>query len=205
MTRVAAVVLAAGPSRRYREAGGGLKQLAPFGGEPLVRRTTRAALASGASPVLVVVGCEARAVSDEVAGLDVEVVVNDAFADGQSTSVRAGLSHLEDRAGAALFLPCDQPLLGAREIDSILEAYESSRAGIVVPIAAGVRRAPVLFDRSLFDELAAITGDSGGRQLFDAHAERIHEVAFEDDLALLDIDTPADRERLTARLESRLR
>ena len=79
---------------------------------------------------------------------------------------------VESSASGAIFLPCDQPLLTARAIDSILEAHAVGRAEIVVPVHGGARRAPVLFDRILFDELGTITGDSGGRQLFAAHTDQ---------------------------------
>ncbi len=196
MKRVTAVVLAAGASRRFVEAGGGLKQLARFKGESLVRRTARAAAASAVTQVVVVVGCEAEAVAREVEDLDVEVVVGARWAEGQSHSVRSGLARVESDADGAIFLPCDQPFLGAEAIDAILAAYATSEAGIVVPTFAGSRRAPVLFDRSLFAELDRLRGDSGGRQLFSAHAERIVEVELESERPLLDIDDPADLGRL---------
>lgn len=200
MKRVSAVVLAAGPSRRFAAAGGDLKQLLRFGGESLVRRTTRAALGSAASQVLVVVGCRADEVAAEVEDLAVELASNPGYEEGQSSSVRAGLGRVESAADGALFLPCDQPFLGAETIDALLGAYSASAAGIVVPTFAGARRAPVLFDRSLFDDLARITGDSGGRQLFSEHAERLLEVELADGLTLRDIDTPEDYESLAREL-----
>lgn len=198
MKRVSAVVLAAGPSRRYVEAGGGLKQLLLFEGESLVRRTTRTALASSVAQVVVVIGCEARTVRHEVEDLDVDIAVNARFAEGRSTSVQAGLSRVESTADGAIFLPCDQLFLSAATLDRILEAYAASEARIVVPSFAGGRRAPVLFDRALFGALGRITGDSGGRQLFDAHEDRLVEVEFGDELPFLDVDTPSDYERLIA-------
>ncbi len=200
MKRVSAVVLAAGPSRRYVEAGHGLKQLLSFDGESLVRRATRAALGSNAAQVIVVIGCQAGDVEREVEDLDVEVAINEHYPDGQSSSVRAGLARVERTSDGALFVPCDQPLLSAEALDAILEAWDRSDAEIVVPTFGGERRAPVLFDRSLFDELSHITGDSGGRQLFAEYADRLLEVEFRDELPLLDIDSPDDFRALLALL-----
>ncbi len=196
MKRVSAVVLAAGPSRRFAEQGRDLKQLLPLDGESLVRRTSRVALASGIGQVVAVVGCQAERVRAEIADLPIEVVVNESFAEGQSTSVRSGLERVEPAADGALFLPCDQPLLDVETLDRILGAYAESSAGIVVPTFRGERRAPVLFARALFADLAEIQGDAGGRQLFTAHGDQIFEVELEDERPLLDVDTPEQLARL---------
>lgn len=200
MRRVEGVVLAAGPSRRFRAAASGapeeslptIKQLLRFGGESLVRRTSRTALSSGLARVLVVVGCEAEAVRAEIDDLGVALVDNPRFEDGQSSSVRAALDHLDAETEAALFIPCDQPFLGADTIDRLLAAWDESASQIVVPTFEGRRGAPVLIARPLFGELGRIEGDSGGRQIFAAHPELLAEVEVADGLALRDIDTPAD-------------
>ena len=98
--RVSAVILAAGPSRRF--AGGRPKQLASFAGETLVRRATRAALASRVDQVLVVVGFQASEVAAEIDDLGAEVIVNERYREGQSSSVKAGLEHVEHTADGAL-------------------------------------------------------------------------------------------------------
>ena len=186
--RIAGVVLAAGPSRRFGTHPP--KQLAIFDGQPLVRRIVEVALASRLSEVVVVLGLAGAAVAEELGGLEVRLIDNPGFRQGQSSSVRAGLAAVADRVSAAMFVPIDQPGLSTVAIDSLIDCYRQSAASIVVPTFAGQRGAPVVIDQSLFGELAAIEGDAGGRQIFARHEENLVELAFAREEPLLDVDTP---------------
>jgi molybdenum cofactor cytidylyltransferase len=185
---VTGVVLAAGRSKRLGATQP--KQLLVFEGESMVRRAVRRAIASGLGQVVTVVGFEAERVTREVEDLASEVVENPSFQEGQSSSVCAGLAAVDPSAVAAMFIPCDQPHLSTEVIDSLLRAYRSTGGPIVLPTFDGRRGSPVIFDRSLFGELAAIRGDSGGRQLFPKHAEQIVSVPVADGRVLMDVDTP---------------
>jgi molybdenum cofactor cytidylyltransferase len=207
MKRVDGVVLAAGPSRRFREASAGaggsdlppVKQLFKFEGESLVRRASRTALAAQLTHVVVVVGCEARTVGREVESLPVTIIENPEFDGGQSTSVRAALAHFDERVDAALFIPCDQPLLQSATLDRLVAEWRDGSKDIVVPTWDGEKRAPVLIGRPLFDALALITGDSGGRQLFATYPDSIAEVAVDNGRELDDLDTLEDYRTLRDR------
>ena len=74
MTRVGAVILAAGQSSRFRAGGGPdlTKLVAKLDGKPVVRRVAEAALLAKARPVVVVTGYARESVEAAVAGLDLE-------------------------------------------------------------------------------------------------------------------------------------
>ncbi len=185
--KVAAVVLAAGGSSRLGK--GRLKQLLRLGDESLVRRATRAALASRARETVVVVGCEAERVRAQVDDLPCRVVVNEAWRDGQSTSVKTGLAAVSRHARAALFLPCDQPALEAELLDRLIETFERTGAPAVHPVFRNRRGSPTLIARDLFPELEALRGDVGGRIVLLSHGDRIVTVELDDPAPLLDVDT----------------
>jgi molybdenum cofactor cytidylyltransferase len=187
--QVAAIVLAAGQSRRME---GGAKQMATLGGKPLVRIAVEAALASRARPVRVVVGHLAEKVRSALAGLPVEVVENPRYADGLATSLRAGLAALPADVDAALVLLADMPEIDAGMIDRLIDAFDP-RAGalIVVPTVAGKRGNPVLWSSRFFADLMAVAGDTGGRRLIGANADAVAEVEL-GAAAGRDIDTRAD-------------
>ncbi|MGN6309061.1 MAG: NTP transferase domain-containing protein [Xanthobacteraceae bacterium] len=186
--KIAAVVLAAGRSTRM---GGPNKMLAELGGKPLVRMVTEQALASKASPVIVVTGHQADEVEKALKGLDVTFVRNPDFASGLASSVKTGISAVPVEAAGAMVCLGDMPLIDARLIDKLIGAFSPERGSlIVVPTCDGRRGNPVLWSRRFFGELTGLSGDIGGRHLVDHHSEAVVEVPVDGDGAFLDIDTP---------------
>jgi molybdenum cofactor cytidylyltransferase len=186
--KIAALVLAGGRSTRY---GARNKLLERLDGVPLVVRTARTALASRAAPVIVVTGHEADAVAAALAGLDVRIIHNPDFADGLSTSLKAGLAAVPPDADGALVTLGDMPRVEARHLDRLIAAFSPKEGrGIVVPVHLGKRGNPVLFARTYFQELLAIEGDTGARHIIAASASEVAEVDLATDAIFLDIDTP---------------
>jgi molybdenum cofactor cytidylyltransferase len=112
-----------------------------------------------------------------------------------STSLRAGLDALRPTAQAALVVLADQPGVDADIVNRLVERYRADRSPIVAPVyRSGIRGNPVLFDRALFDELRAVTGDEGGRSVVARDPERVALVEFARDMPE-DVDFPGDLER----------
>lgn len=183
---IAGVLLAAGRSRRMGQP----KLLLPWQGVPLVRFVAQQILQSRLDELIVVVGHRSEHLIAALDGLAVHIIRNDDFLDGQSTSLRAGIAALDASVCAALVLLADQPLLQPATIDALIDVYQREQPPIVVPRYAGQRGNPVLFDRSLFAELQAISGDQGARDVLKAHAQSIRWLDTTDGGILLDIDTP---------------
>ena len=186
--RIAGLVLAAGRSTRM---GGPNKLLEEINGKPLVRIVAEQALASRASPVIVVTGHQRERVERALAGLPVTVVHNPDFADGLSTSLRAGIKAVPPDADGAIVTLGDMPQVSAKLIDRLIAAFDPERGALVViPTIDGKRGNPVLWARRFFPDLLAVEGDIGARHLIAGYAEAVAEVAIEDAAALTDIDTP---------------
>jgi molybdenum cofactor cytidylyltransferase len=186
--RVAAVVLAAGGSKRF----GRPKQLLPWEGDTLLGHVVDVALASGAEPVVVVLGHQADACRAALDGRPVGLVVNPDWAEGQSTSVRAGLAALPANVSGALFPLVDQPGITPDVINALIQRHQATLAPVVWPEYQGRRGNPVLFDRDIFPHLARLKGDTGGRPVLQAYAPHAERVAVFDPGVLFDIDTPDD-------------
>jgi len=185
---VAAIVLAAGRSTRM---GGPNKLLAEISGKKLVRIAAEQALASKASEVIVVIGHQAELVEQALEGLNVKFARNPDFAGGLASSVKAGITAVSDNADGAVICLGDMPLIDAKLIDRLIEAFAPDRGNlIVVPVAEGRRGNPVLWSRRFFNELMTLDGDIGARHLIGKHAEAVAEVPVEGNSAFLDIDTP---------------
>jgi len=191
--RVAAIVLAAGAASRY----GALKQLLPWGSGTLLSQVVDTALSSQAKPVVVVLGHQAEACRATLGRRPVIVALNPEWAQGQSSSVRAGLAALPPNVQAALFLLADQPRLGVATLDALIERHRATLAPVVWPEYNGRRGNPVLFDCSVFPELRELSQDVGGRVLLASYAARAERVQVDDPGIFLDIDTPEDYVRAT--------
>lgn len=183
--RVAAVILAAGRASRM----GSNKLVAELDGVPIVRRTALAALGSRARPVVVVTGHEAEAVRAALADLPVAIAHNPGYADGMSTSLRAGIAAAGD-VDAALVCLGDMPRLAAHHLDAVIAAQQGDDT-IVVPTYERKRGNPVLWPRRYFAEIAALTGDVGARALLERHADHVVYLPVDDPAILVDVDTPA--------------
>jgi molybdenum cofactor cytidylyltransferase len=193
--RIAAVVLAAGQSRRMGPVN---KLLVPLDGVAMVRRVVETILASQARPVVVVTGHQPKAVEAALAGCGVTLVLNTDYAAGLSTSLRVGLGALPAEIDGALVCLGDMPLVEAATLDRLIAAYDPTEGrAICVPVAEGRRGNPVLWDKAFFAEMAAVTGDVGARHLIGVHADSVCEVAVAGAGVLLDIDTPEALRDLT--------
>jgi molybdenum cofactor cytidylyltransferase len=192
---VAAIVLAAGRGARFDATRD--KLLADFGGRPLVRRAVEAALDSRASKTIVVTGHARDEIERALADLPVVFAHNPDLASGMASSLRAGLAHAADCAGA-LALLADMPGVTSAILDQLIAAFNSApdRAA-VAPVCLGRRGNPVLLGRRLFPLLDLLKGDEGARRLLDS-TEGVLEIAVDDESVLADIDTREDLARALA-------
>jgi molybdenum cofactor cytidylyltransferase len=191
---VAGVLLAAGRSERFGAAN---KLLADLDGEPLVRHAAVTLTAAPLDRVVAVVGHEADRVRTALSDLPLSVVDNPDHAEGQSTSVRAGVQAVRG-ADALVFALGDMPRVDPETVALLVDAY---RAGLGDPLAAaheGRRGNPVLFGARHFEALADVAGDTGGRRLLTTHEDAAL-VGTGDPGVRQDVDTPAALERLRER------
>jgi molybdenum cofactor cytidylyltransferase len=196
-TRVGAVVLAAGDAKRF----GAFKQVADWRGRPLVAHAVDQALACpDLSTVVVTVGAGAAAVRAALGKRAIIVADVSDWQEGQSRSVQAGLAALqavEPHLGAVIFLLADQPGVTPELLSALVQRHRETLAPVVAPRHNGQRGNPVLFDRSTFDQFAALAGDVGARPIIAAHAAEIAWVDWPTPDVLVDIDSPDDYRALT--------
>ncbi|WP_182277954.1 nucleotidyltransferase family protein [Granulicella sp. 5B5] len=180
MSGVAAVVLAAGFSRRL----GRPKQTVVLNGEMLVERAVRVAMEAGLSPVVVVVGPEAEFL-EALQERGCLIVVNEEASEGMAASIRRGVAAARMvQVSGVVVMACDQPGVRVehlRVLVAVPERVTGSRY-------AGRTGVPTYFPASAFEALLGLTGDAGAREM-------LREAAFVEDEALaLDVDTEADVE-----------
>ena len=184
---IAALVLAAGRSTRM----GSHKLLEVLGDRPLIRHCVDAALASSARPVLVVTGYNEGAIRVILSSSDASFVSNPDFAEGLSSSLKAGVRALPSSIDAAIILLGDMPLVTHDLINQMIEFFNASpHALALVPTYQGQWGNPVLLSRKLFPEIEKLSGDVGARKLLQSHHRDVIEMPVTSDDVLLDLDTP---------------
>ena len=128
---------------------------------------------------------------------------------GQSTSIRTGLSVLEQAsslesrtsdpnsaadAGSAIFLLADQPQVEISLLEALMDQHSRSLSPVIAPLVDGQRANPILFDKVTFPLLKELVGDIGGRGIF--HTYPPEYIQWNDHSLLLDVDTRSDYSRL---------
>ena len=186
----AAVVLAAGASSRLGEP----KQLLQVGGRTLLDRAVATAFAAGCDPVVVVLGANAAAVA---AGCDLRrawMVVNARWAEGMSSSVRAGVELVQGFAtvDGLVLMTCDMPGVGSAHLAALVGDGDA----IVGSRYAGRAAVPAYFPRSSFAGLLTLAGESGARSLLEG-VKTVDLVSGE-----MDVDTPEDADRARRLLDA---
>lgn len=186
---VAALVLAAGSARRF----GGGKLLAAYRGRPLLHGALAAARAAPVSSITVVTGADAEAVAACARAFDpaVRIVHAPDHAKGMAASLRAGIAALPARAGAAFVFLGDMPRV-PHAVLAPLAAAVAAGAPAAAPVFARQRGNPVVLDRTLFPEVAALTGDMGARVVLEALGASLALVEAPDDGVLFDVDERGD-------------
>lgn len=186
--KIAAIILAAGQSRRM---GTQNKMTAIVNGKAMVQRAVEAALASKAGPVLVVTGHAPEQVKSVLSDYDVSFHHNPDYADGLSTSLKAGIAALDTDITGAVVCLGDMPGISETHINRLIDAFTSGDDGMIcVPTINGKRGNPVLWGRRFFPAISIVSGDVGARHLIGENPDRVVEVEMNDDAILIDLDTP---------------
>jgi len=185
MTKIAGLILAAGMSRRL----GRPKQLLLIDGKPLLAHVVERALQSRLDAVTVVLGHEAEAVHSAISAFDVAVSVNARYAEGQGTSLVAGVDALPADTDAVVVMLADQPGIRVASIDALIETRRKTHAPIVMTMYGNTRSHPVLFGRETFDALRAISGDKGAREVIRSYGDQVAVVQDGRPAPPADVDT----------------
>lgn len=179
------------------------KQLILHAGKPLVTHAAETALAAGAAPVIVVLGAHAEVIRPALSHLaGVTVVINSDWESGLAASLTTGLrAALRDTAWeGVLAMLADQPLVDGPMLRRIIAEFAAG-ARIVATGHEGVPGVPALFGREHVPELLSLTGDTGAGPWLRSRAREVAIVPLAG--AVLDVDTPADVQRLADRQGSR--
>lgn len=180
-----AIIMASGFSRRM----GRNKLMLLYNGKPLIDHVMDHVQGSGLSSLFLVSGNEE--VLERGRQRNINTIFNSKADAGQSESVKAGILNSPE-CDAYMFFSGDQPLLDEETIRLLTESFAENPDLIIVPVFKGRKGAPVIFPKRFKEELLALSGDTGGREVISNHPGSVLLVDVKDNSMLLDIDTKED-------------
>jgi molybdenum cofactor cytidylyltransferase len=188
---VAGLVLAAGGSSRLGEP----KQLLPYRGTTLLGSVLDTARSCGFDQLVVALGGAADDVRSTLDLSGADVVVNEGYGEGCSSSIAAALPVLHAHVDTLVLMLGDQPGVEPATVSSLVAGRGS--APLAVCRYEDGRGHPFAFGRAVFDDLASLHGDKGVWKLLDRRAEEVVEVGAPGRVPL-DVDTWQDYQALLA-------
>lgn len=188
MLKNRAIILAAGSSTRM----GSQKMLLPFGESTILETVIQNILDSSIDSVLVVLGANHQEILKVIEPLPVEVCINEKHLSGMLSSVICGFNALPDDTGTVLIFLGDQPGISPHVTNAIIDAYNESLHGIVIPVTEYRRGHPLLVDFKYKREIERLDLEKGLRTLMHLFPEDVLEVEVDEPGILVDIDTPED-------------
>jgi molybdenum cofactor cytidylyltransferase len=188
---VTGLVLAAGASKRL----GRPKQLLPYHGTTLLDATLTVARTCGFDQLLVTVGGAAAEVKHMVDFTGIEVVDNEAFTTGCSSSISAALEVVDERSTGLVLMLGDQPGVQPETVRRLVSECASSPLG-GCQYSDG-RGHPFWFHRDVFGDLGTLHGDKAVWKLLESGRYDVTDVTIDAPVPL-DVDTWEDYQDLLA-------
>ena len=184
---VAALVLAAGESRRFE---GHPKALLAAGRRTAIRRVAEISLAQSFDPVVIVVGVHKLPISFELRDLPVEIVESTHWYEGRTASIQAGLAALP--AGRDILLwPIDHPFVSPRTVETLTSLLPTDPLAVwFIPTYDGTSGHPVLWRSMVRNEILELRSDAPVRALLPEFGPQVRRVSVDDPAVIANVDTP---------------
>lgn len=184
---LAGLILAAGESSRM----GRDKALLRYRGKTFVEHILATLREAGVERAAVVLGHHADEIRNAVDLGDAEVVVNQDYRLGQTSSLQAGLRALEQPPveGVVLCL-VDHPAISVETIRKLIVAFDQSDAPVLVPTYQNQRGHPVIISSALFPELLGLATSEGANTIVRKHRDQPLFGEVNDPGILVDVDDP---------------
>ena len=171
------------------------KAMLDAGGRTFLERVIQALRDGGCARVLVALPTPKGPVAANAGEAGALVVTNPSPEDGPIGSLRAALHTLDPAVEGVAYCPVDYPLLQADTVRSLLTEFRSSQTPLALPTFRDKRGHPVVFRRTIFQELLDDDLPRGAKTVVYRHLDVATLVPVEDEGSVIDIDDLTDYRR----------
>lgn len=184
---IAILILAAGNSSRMKQP----KQLLPVGNSTLINMAIKNALSIKASNVFCVLGAHFEDIKNSISHFDIDIIQNKDYHTGLSSSIVKGLKEImPHNYDAVLVLLADQPKINSDYLDTLIKQSTLYPHKIIASIYNSNYGVPAIFPKHYFNQLLALKGDKGAKEILNSNLNDIKGVETKGQL--IDIDTKED-------------
>ena len=188
MNEIWAIILAAGASTRMKRQ----KLLLPYNGKAIIETVVENVAKVVGSNIMVVLGSHSEEIKILIENQDVQFCINENYLNGMLSSAICGFKALPREAKAALVFLGDQPQIPPQAATLVIDAWNQSKKGIVMPTFNGRRGHPVLIETRYKSEIEKLDPERGLKTLSEKYKDDVFEVECEIPEILRDIDTPEE-------------
>ena len=183
-----AIILAAGESKRMTKP----KPLLTFGDHTFLEQIISVLKLSNVDRITVVLGAQAETVKKSIELSETNIVINKDYSKGQLSSLIMAIEHTPKETEAILVCLVDMPFITKEVVDEIISKFKQTNSPIIVPVYNKKRGHPVLFSKSLFNELTNAPQEQGARYVLYSNEEKILELDTPESGILVGINIPYD-------------
>ena len=186
-----AIVLAAGKSTRYGKSN---KLFSEIHNKTLIFHIVNEIINSKVKKVIIVTGRDHKEICTILKGFNVDIIYNQNYETGISSSISTGVNHLPQKSSSAMICLADMPLLATNDYNEMID-FNQQNGGvsrIVAPYRNKTIGNPVIFGKNYFKQLYCLNGDKGGKAILDKNSENLIKFKTKSEGFYFDIDNKND-------------
>ena len=182
---ISAILLAAGQSERMNGENKLTKKIQDI---PLIKHSVKNILSSSIGELIVVLGYQ-KEIIEKLIGKNkkIKIVFNKNFENGMASSIKTGLNHFSEKTEAFFICLGDMPLISHNIYNQLIKSKNNKE--IIVPTYKGQQGNPVLFDKSMKDNIMNISGDAGAKKILELNKDKILNLEINDQSITKGFDT----------------
>ena len=185
---ISAILLAAGQSQRMNYENKLTKEIQ---GIALIKHSVKNILFSSIDELIIVTGHQKEIIEKLIDKNEkIKFIFNKNFKTGMASSIKTGIKSLSNKTNFFFICLGDMPLVSQNTYNLLIKHKDNSE--IIVPNYKGRQGNPILFAKSMIDQIMTIEGDVGAKKILNKFQDRILNIKIDDISVTKDFNTKDD-------------